>query len=133
MGQRIGAGSRGELRGRPTVNSGSRITSLASSSGVEQNRFAAGRIQGNDGTAADLAARPGSGRDGDERRQAGPVGFVIKPRQLQLGPLHQEPGRLAGVQRAAAADRDHRVALVGAKRGGRFADVRFHRVRMDPG
>ena len=98
---------------------------------MEDHDFAPGAGERGDRAAADFAAGAGGRRDGDQRRQAVPVGLVIKLRQVETGPPHQQTRGLADIERAAAADGDHTVAIVCAKRFRRIKDILLNRVGMN--
>ena len=102
--------------GKPRVSSGSRMTRLASNAGMKNDLLAA--IFDDNRTAPHLAAGAGCGRNGDARRQPAPIGLEFKWNQRLVRPFETNANDLADIQRAAAAERDHRIALALAIGGG---------------
>ena len=133
MGQGIGAGGGGQFRRQTGGQFRVENDHFGQQFRMKEDRFAVGRFERDHGTAPDFAARAGRGRDGDERRQPGPVRFIVEFAEVEPGPFDQDARGLAGIQGTAAADGDHAVALLLAIGLSRFAHVRFHGIRMDPG
>ena len=77
---------------------------------MKDHRFAA--IHDDDRTAAHFAAGARGRRDRDARREAAPVGVEIKWNQRFVRSFDAQADDLAHVQRAAAAEGDHRIAFV---------------------
>ena len=102
--------------GRPTVSSGSEITTAGSIFGWKMIFLRCVDFVEDDRSAADLGAGAGGGRHGDGRRHAGdvdarvPVVAILEIPQRPRLTDHQRDG-LADVERTAAAEGDDAVAL----------------------
>src|SRR2546422_9828925 len=99
---------------------------------MKDDRFATGRLQRDNGTAADFAPSASRCGDGDEWGRSRPVGFLIKPDEIQTGSFQQQARRFADVQRAATAKSNDAITVVLAELGGSFADVLLDWIWVDP-
>ena len=100
--------------GRPRVSSGSQIASARQQVRAQDDRLATGLGKLDQCPAARLAARPRGGRNRDHRRHRGPDLVLTPSGQVVVGQPagmgDQQPDRLGGIDRAAAADPDQAVA-----------------------
>ena len=87
-------------------------------------------IQRDDRAATHFAAGARSRRDGNARRETGPICFVVKLGESQRRPFDEQARGFAHVQRAAAAERDHAIATVLAIAMRGFPHVLLHGIGM---
>ena len=119
--------------GRPTVSLGIADHDLRQHQRVEDDLLLMRRLVGHDAGAADLRARAGRGRHGDDRRDAlrigprPPIADVLEiPHRARLA-VH-EGDRLADIERRAAADRDDAVMLALAEGREPGVDIGLRRI-----
>src|ERR1051325_4733618 len=103
MGKRISTGRSGQFGRQAASKLGIENDEFGEQFGVEDDGFAFGRVERDDGTAADLAAGAGSCWNGNKRSKAGPIWLVVEFRPVQLRALDEEAGGFGDVKRAAAA------------------------------
>src|SRR5688572_4444793 len=131
--ERISAGGGREFGRKAARNFGVEKNEVRQESRMKENRLFLSFFENDYGTATHFAARSGSGRNGDARREVEPIIFPIELGEVQLWLLNEKADRFACVKRAATAESNDPVAIVFAIGLGSAHDILFDRIRVHAG
>ena len=129
----VGAGGGGEFGRKADGDFGVKNDEVGEKRGLEEDGFAAGAFDGDDAAAADFGAGASGGRNANAGSEAAPIVGVFKVFEFEIRTLDEEANGLANIERAAAAESDHAVAVIVSVSTGAIDDVGLDGVRMDFG